>query len=276
MTIFLRIISRHAKPMPARLPRPPLSTALCLAGLLLAGIGHAAPGAPTGACGPVRYYAPEDNFNSAPLKAPHPLLGSLLKGAENGVAVEQRNLAISFETGYLVRPCLATAAYWYEKAAAGGDPVAARWLAQHSDREQRRHSGDCIEAQCAGGEASAANTRLVLDADPRGHFHTRLTINNTSTPGMIDTGATLVSLGADTALRLGLIPGKGRRGLSRIANGSTMAVEHVTVPSLYVGGIKLDYVTVSISPSGAPTLIGMSALKSLKVDVASNRMTLSK
>ncbi len=69
---------------------------------------------------------------------------------------------------------------------------------------------------------------------------------------MIDTGATLVSLGADTALRLGLIPGKGRRGFSRIANGSTMAVEHVTVPSLYVGGIKLDYVTVSIAPVAHP------------------------
>ena len=109
--------------MPATPPYSCLPLLLCLAGCMFAAPGQAAPGAPTGSCGPVRYYAPEDNFNSSPLKAPHPLLGALLKGAENGVAVEQRNLAISFQTGYLVRPCPVTAAYWYEKAGAGGDPV---------------------------------------------------------------------------------------------------------------------------------------------------------
>lgn len=44
--------------------------------------------------------------------------------------MEQRNVAVSYDAGYLVNACPEKAHYWYQKAANKGDQIAQDWLAR--------------------------------------------------------------------------------------------------------------------------------------------------
>lgn len=79
-------------------------------------------------CSPESYFAPSDSDNKKPLSRPHPDFLKMQRLANLGNAVEQRNLAVSYETGYLVTQCPEKALYWYQKAAENRDELAQRWI----------------------------------------------------------------------------------------------------------------------------------------------------
>lgn len=77
------------------------------------------------------YFSPDDPNHEKPLAKPHLKLSKSLKLAKAGNAVEQMNMAVSFDTGHLVAACPEKALYWYKKAADKGNRNAQKWLARH-------------------------------------------------------------------------------------------------------------------------------------------------
>ena len=78
------------------------------------------------------YYSPDDLYYQHPLQLPDPEFMKSYKLAKAGNAVEQRNVAVSFNAGYLVPACPEKAHYWYQKAADNGDLIAQNWIARHN------------------------------------------------------------------------------------------------------------------------------------------------
>ncbi len=76
------------------------------------------------------YFAPDDHNHEHPLQKPHLEFMKSYKQAKAGDAMEQRNVAVSYDAGYLVNACPEKAHYWYQKAANKGDQIAQDWLAR--------------------------------------------------------------------------------------------------------------------------------------------------
>ena len=124
------------------------------------------------------------------------------------------------------------------------------------------------------GQSTVAET--VLQADPRGHFVVNAVINGVTLLGVIDTGATHVSMGMDHARQLGLDLRGAQRGMSQTANGA-VPVYLVTLGSVQIGDIVLRNVSGSVSESGAPmVLVGMGFLKNVEMRRSGSTMTLSR
>lgn len=78
------------------------------------------------------YFAPDDHNHEYPLQMPHPEFMKSYKRAKAGNVMEQRNVAVSYDAGYLVNVCPEKAHYWYQKAAQNKDQIAQDWLARHN------------------------------------------------------------------------------------------------------------------------------------------------
>ena len=128
-----------------------------------------------------------------------------------------------------------------------------------------------IPSADGGGNQSA-----VLAADIRGHFVTTGSINGTSARMVVDTGATMVSMGKDEAKRLGISYLNGERGAVSTANGVVPAYR-VTLNTVKVGDITLNQVDGLVQDSSMPfVLLGMSFLKRLEIKQDGTNMTLLK
>ncbi len=126
------------------------------------------------------------------------------------------------------------------------------------------------------GQSTVAET--VLQADSRGHFAVNALINGVAMAGLIDTGATNVSMSMEHARQLGLDLRGAQRAMTQTANG-TVPVYLVTLASVQVGDIVLRNVTGSVSESGVRSpvvLVGMSFLRHVDMRRSGNSMTLSR
>lgn len=132
--------------------------------------------------------------------------------------------------------------------------------------------GQNVASQSSGsGPASA-----VLTADGRGHFMTTGTINGASVRFIVDTGASLIALGASDARRMGIDASKGQLGRSQTANGITV-VSYVKLDTVRVGDIVLNNVDASVFQHDMPVaLLGMSFLNRMEMQHSGNTMTLKK
>jgi len=118
--------------------------------------------------------------------------------------------------------------------------------------------------------------KIVLSADPNGHFHTLGMVNGASVRFMVDTGATSISLGASDARRVGLDFNKGQRGYSQTANG-TVAVSRHVLETVTIGDVTLHYVDAVIMQAEMPeALLGMSFLNRMEMQREGSTMTLKK
>jgi aspartyl protease family protein len=139
-----------------------------------------------------------------------------------------------------------------------------------------RWSGDSVEVERGGSRytlrlgaapaqvgatpASSAGREIIIPAAPGGHFVTRGSINGRSTSFMVDTGATLVSIGRSDAERLGLDLKGARQAVTQTANGP-VTVQTLTLASLRVGEVELNNVNAIVLPSAMPyVLLGNSWL----------------
>lgn len=132
-----------------------------------------------------------------------------------------------------------------------------------------------------GGHAGRAKTvrgtaTAILNADDRGHFMVDGQINGGSMRMMVDTGATMIALSADDALRLGIDYRKGQVGMVNTANG-VAKVYRVKLDSVRVGEIELHQVDAAVQENGLPfALLGMSFLNRTTMQRDGERMTLVK
>jgi aspartyl protease family protein len=117
------------------------------------------------------------------------------------------------------------------------------------------------------GEAAprAAARELVITAGPGGHFTAGGAINGHAVSFLVDTGATLVSLGQDQAERLGIDLSLARPAVTQTANGP-VPVQLVTLNTVRVGGLELSNVGAAVLPMPMPVvLLGNSFLARLQM-----------
>lgn len=203
-----------------------------------------------------------------------PAFKKSLKSAIKGDAVEQRNVAVSYEAGYMVERCFSRAYYWYKKSAEQGDEISRRWIARNEALMGMMKGEECIGAACRvpGVDYGAKGTAR---AGEDGHFYALLTANGKSVQGLIDTGATIVALNAEAAMALGIDFSQGMESTTGTANGP-MDNRIVTVPSLAVAGVSLDNVQVSCCINSPISLVGMSFLGRVSISVSGDTMTIQK
>ena len=138
-------------------------------------------------------------------------------------------------------------------------------------RRQLRVGQNVVSRPSEGGAA-----RVVLTADARGHFYTTGNVNGSTVRFLVDTGASMISLGAGDAQRIGIDPAKGMPGVANTANGQTV-VSRVKLNSVRVGEIELNNVDALVHQHDLPvTLLGMSFLNRMEMQRAGDTMTLIK
>lgn len=132
--------------------------------------------------------------------------------------------------------------------------------------------GQNVAVQSSGGGPSTA----VLTADGRGHFFATGNINGTTVRFLVDTGASMISLGAGDARRIGIDPSKGQPGIVNTANGQAM-VSRVKLDTVRVGEIVLNNVDALVHQQDMPiALLGMSFLNRMEMLRDGDTMTLKK
>ena len=112
-----------------------------------------------------------------------------------------------------------------------------------------------------GGAASAGSgTQITLSSDANGHFQAQGQINGRGVLFLVDTGATMISMGQDEAERLGLAYKNGERIGLRTANGNTVGYR-ISLNTVRVGDVEVHNVAAVVQPQPMPfILLGNSFL----------------
>lgn len=125
----------------------------------------------------------------------------------------------------------------------------------------------------ANGDGSG---KIIMTADGQGHFYTTGTINGTSVRFLVDTGATMISLGMNDARRIGMDFNRGEKALTNTANGQAV-VSKVQLDTVRIGDVTLHNVGALIHQTDMPTaLLGMSFLNRMEMQRDGSTMTLKK
>jgi len=131
-------------------------------------------------------------------------------------------------------------------------------------------------AQVAGADRVAGGSRIVLPAGPGGHFSGLAAINGHPVRFVVDTGATVVAMGADVASQLGLDASAGTAMGAMTANG-VVAVRRVMLGKLTVGEVTLYNVEAAIVPQPMPEiLLGNSFLSHFRMRSDGGSLTLDR
>jgi aspartyl protease family protein len=125
-----------------------------------------------------------------------------------------------------------------------------------------------------GGAAGAAETSLVADA--RGHHFASGSINGAAVRFLVDTGASMVSIGLSDARRAGIDYRSGTPGRAQTASGTTR-VWRVRLDSVRVGDVSLSGVEALVHENELPfVLLGMSFLNRMDMQREGDRLVLRK
>lgn len=132
--------------------------------------------------------------------------------------------------------------------------------------------GQSVVSQQASGDAP----EVKLAADTRGHFVTQGAVNGQVVRFLVDTGATMVSLGAADATRIGIDWRKGQPGVAQTANGQARAWK-VRLDTVRIGEIVVHGVDGIVHEADLPVaLLGMSFLSRMDIRNEGSTMTLKK
>ena len=126
------------------------------------------------------------------------------------------------------------------------------------------------------GGTGGAGQRSVLTADAQGHFFTTAAVNGVSMRFMVDTGATMVTIGSDDARRAGVNYLSGERGMMQSANG-LVAAWRVKFDTVRLGEITLnnvDGIVIEGNRLGSHGLLGMSFLNRTEMKRDGDTMSL--
>lgn len=132
--------------------------------------------------------------------------------------------------------------------------------------------GQNVASQSSGNGPAT----VVLTADSGGHFLTTGNINGATVRFIVDTGASMISLGASDARRIGIDASKGQQGMANTANGQTV-VTRVKLDTVRVGEIVMNNVDALVHQQDMPfALLGMSFLNRMEMQRNGDTMTLKK
>lgn len=126
--------------------------------------------------------------------------------------------------------------------------------------------------------ASPQHPEVIIQRDDRGMYSTSGSINNSSVSFLVDTGASVVTLNAGHARRLGIDAKK--EGQPTIVNtaSSVEKAYHVMLNKVTVGGIVLHNIGAVVMSGAHPEniLLGMTFLGKLELQHAGSVMKLKK
>jgi len=138
------------------------------------------------------------------------------------------------------------------------------------------HVGDAPASVGGNGGGGAAGTKVVLTAGTGGHFVTQGQINGKTTQMVVDTGASLVSISAADADRMGLAYKDGQPARLSTANGITNAWK-IRLSSVKLGDVEVFEVDAVVSPGAMPyVLLGNSYLTRFQMTRTNDQMLLEK
>ena len=124
--------------------------------------------------------------------------------------------------------------------------------------------------------STGGSQKVVLTADSAGHFLATGNVNGTTVRFLVDTGASMVSLGAADARRIGIDFSKGEQGITNTANGQAV-VTRVKLDNVRVGEIVMNNVDALVHQQDMPfALLGMSFLNRMEMQRDGDTMTLRK
>jgi aspartyl protease family protein len=116
--------------------------------------------------------------------------------------------------------------------------------------------------------------KVVLAADPRGHFFVDGAVNGIPVRFVVDTGATVVALPRQDAERLGLDYRHGQRAMTHTANG-VVPTYLLKLDTVRIGGIEVHNVDAAVIDGGLEqALLGMSFLNRVQLERDGATMTL--
>lgn len=123
---------------------------------------------------------------------------------------------------------------------------------------------------------ASGGTQIVLQAGQGGHFVTQGSINGRGTQFVVDTGATMVSMGAAEARRLGIAFEAGQRMQAHTANGVTTGYR-INLGTLRIQDVEVYNVEAAVIPTGMPyILLGNSFLSRFRMTQDNGIMTLKR
>ncbi len=130
--------------------------------------------------------------------------------------------------------------------------------------------------QHGGGGGNAGNGSVTLTADGRGHFITDGQINGSMVHMLVDTGASLISLPAQDAVRCGINYKQGSPTMISTANGMAAAYR-VKLDTVKLGDVVVHQIDALVVEQGLPiALLGMSFLNRTEMQRSGDTMTLKK
>ncbi|MDW5417895.1 TIGR02281 family clan AA aspartic protease [Iodobacter sp. CM08] len=113
------------------------------------------------------------------------------------------------------------------------------------------------EADTAGG--------LTLSPDAQGHYYADIAIRGISQRGVIDTGASFLSMPKNVSQSMGIEFSQGQESRTQTANGVIKSWQ-VTIPQLRIGPLLLYNVPASVrDQDNGPLLIGNSVLNRFQI-----------
>lgn len=133
--------------------------------------------------------------------------------------------------------------------------------------------GQAIETPAIAGSRQS----VTFASDASGHFSVDGQVNGGTVRFLVDTGATLVTLPASEALRLGIDFKRGQPAVSQTANGRVL-VYRIRLDAVSVGGMVLNGVDAAVhdSPGLEVSLLGMSFLNRTEMRREGGNLTLTK
>ena len=134
------------------------------------------------------------------------------------------------------------------------------------------------EAPMKAAEVAGAGNagKIVLNASSGGHFLSQGSINGRAVQFMVDTGATMISMGTADADRLGIDYRNGQLGRSNTANG-TVSVYKVKLNSVRVGDVEVFDVDAIVMPANTgQVLLGNSFLNRFQMTRTNDQMVLER
>jgi aspartyl protease family protein len=136
--------------------------------------------------------------------------------------------------------------------------------------------GDAPSSVGAGGASGAAGRKIVLNAGTGGHFMADGAINGKPAYFMVDTGASVVSLGSGDAERLGIDYKSGQPVRLSTANGTAMGWR-ILLASVRIGDVEVSNVDAVVGQAPMPyILLGNSFLTRFQMRRDNDQMVLER
>ena len=134
-------------------------------------------------------------------------------------------------------------------------------FALFSFRSEFSALGDRLYASATGGPVELEGGELRVDMAEDGHFWVTGRVNGESVRFLVDTGASVTTLSAETAAKAGIVP-SGRRTAVNTANGQII-VALAEAGKLEIGPIERVDFPVNVSDRDGINILGMNFLSSL-------------